>query len=103
LATQNKVTVNCDNRTVKLVSPSGKEVVTKLYLPKLEEGACHYLSVDDKEANPIEDIRIMSKFPDVFPEELPGMPPERKVKFAIELILGTAPISKRAYRVSRPE
>jgi hypothetical protein len=45
----------------------------------------------------------VSEFPDVFPEELPGMPPERKVEFAIELILGTAPISKRAYRVSGPE
>jgi hypothetical protein len=39
----------------------------------------------------------------VFPEELPGMPPERKVEFAIELIPGTTPISKRAYRVSEPE
>jgi hypothetical protein len=45
----------------------------------------------------------VSEFPDVFPEELPGMPPERKVEFAIELILGTAPIFKRAYRVSGPE
>jgi hypothetical protein len=61
------------------------------------------LSVDDKESNPIEAIRIVSEFPDVFPEELPGMPPERKVEFAIELIPGTAPISKRAYRVSGPE
>jgi hypothetical protein len=85
------------------VSPSGKEVVTKMYLPKLEEGACHHLSVDDKESNPIEEIRIVLEFPDVFPEELPGMPPKRKVEFAIELILGTAPISKRAYRVSGPE
>jgi hypothetical protein len=74
-----------------LVSPFGKEVVTKLYLPELEEGACHHLSVDDKESNPIEAIRIVSEFPDVFPEELPGMPPERKVEFTIELILGTAP------------
>jgi hypothetical protein len=39
----------------------------------------------------------------VFLEDLPGMPPERKVEFAIELILGTALISKRAYRVSGPE
>jgi hypothetical protein len=39
----------------------------------------------------------------VFPEDLPGMPPERKVEFAIELIPGTTPISKRAYRVSRLE
>jgi hypothetical protein len=72
-------------------------------LPELEEGAYHYLSVDDKEANPIENIRIMSEFPDVFPEELPGMPHERKVEFAIELIPGIAPISMRSYRVSRPE
>jgi hypothetical protein len=99
---RNKATVSCDKRTIKLVSPTGKEVVTELYLPELE-GACHYLSVANKEANPIEDIRIMSEFPDVFPEELPGMPHERKVEFAIELILGTAPISKRAYRVSGPE
>jgi hypothetical protein len=99
---RNQATVSCDKRTVKLVSPSGKEVVTKLYLPELE-GACHHLSVDDKESNPVEAIRIVSEFPDVFPEELPGMSPERKVEFAIELIPGTAPISKRAYRVSRPE
>jgi hypothetical protein len=74
---RNKATVSCDKRTVKLVSPSGKEVVTILYLHELEEGAYHHLSVDDKEANPIEDIRIVSEFPNVFPEELLGMPPER--------------------------
>jgi hypothetical protein len=96
---RNQATVSCDKRTVKLVSPSGKEAVTKLYLPELEEGACHHLSVGDKESNPIEAIRIVSEFPDVFPKELPGMPPERKVEFAIELILGTTLISKRAYRV----
>jgi hypothetical protein len=83
-----------------LVSPSRKVVITKLYLPELEEGACHHLSVDDKESNPIEAITIVSEFPVVFPKELPGMPLERKVEFAIELIPGTAPISKRAYRVS---
>jgi hypothetical protein len=36
----------------------------------------------------------------VFLEDLPDMPPERKVEFAIELIPSTTPISKRAYRVS---
>jgi hypothetical protein len=97
---RNQATVSCDKRTVKLVSPSGKEVVTKLYLPELEEEAYHHLSVDDNESNPIEAIRIVLEFLDVFPEELPGMPPERKVEFAIEIIPGTAPISRRAYRVS---
>jgi hypothetical protein len=46
---------------------------------------------------------VVSEFPDVFPKDLPGMPPERKVEFAIELLSGTAPIFKRAYRVSGPE
>jgi hypothetical protein len=100
---KNQAIVSCDKRTVKLLSPSGKEVVTKLYLPELEEGACHHLSVDDMESNPIEAISIVSEFPDVFPEELPGMPPESKAEFSIELIPGTALFSKRAYQVSGPE
>jgi hypothetical protein len=99
---RNLATVRCDKRTVKLWSPSGKEVVTELFMPELE-GPCHQLYVDGKEANLIDEIRIVSEFPDVFPEELPGMPLERKVEFAIELIPGTVPISKRAYRVSEPE
>jgi hypothetical protein len=45
----------------------------------------------------------VSEFSDVFPKDLPGMPPERKVEFAIELIPGTVPISKRDYKVSGPE
>jgi hypothetical protein len=96
---RNQATFSCDKRTVKLVSPPRKEVVTELFMHDLE-GACYHLSVDGKEANLLEDIRIVSEFPDVFLEELPGMPPERKVEFAIELIPGTAPISKRAYVVS---
>jgi hypothetical protein len=40
---------------------------------------------------------------DVFPEELPGMPPERGVEFYIDLIRGTAPIAKRPYRMAPTE
>ncbi|WVZ89222.1 hypothetical protein U9M48_035650 [Paspalum notatum var. saurae] len=39
----------------------------------------------------------------MFPEELPGLPPERDVEFRIELILGTTPISKRPYRMALDE
>jgi hypothetical protein len=72
-------------------------------MPDLEARACHHMSVDGKEANLLEAIRVVSEFPNVFPEDLPGMPPERKVEFAIELELGITPISKRAYRLSGPE
>jgi hypothetical protein len=61
------------------------------------------MAIDSKEPDSLETIKVVSEFPEVFPEDLPGMPPERKVEFAIELLPGTAPIFKRAYRVSGPE
>jgi hypothetical protein len=39
----------------------------------------------------------------VFPEELPGMPPDRDIKFIIELLPRTAPIAKRPYRMGVDE
>jgi hypothetical protein len=47
----------------------------------------------------IQDIPVVCEFPDVFPEDLPGLPPERDVEFVIELKPGTAPISRRSYRM----
>jgi hypothetical protein len=61
------------------------------------------MAIGSNEADPLETIKVVPEFSDVFPKYLPGMPPERKVEFAIELLPGTAPISKRAYRVSGPE
>jgi hypothetical protein len=95
--------ISCDKTTIKLVSPLGEEVVTELALPEPRKGGCHHMAIDSNEADPLETIKVVSKFPDVFSIDLLGMPPERKVEFAIELLPGTAPISKRAYRVSRPE
>ena len=39
----------------------------------------------------IEDIPVVREFPDVFPEELPGLPPDREIEFSIDLAPGTAP------------
>jgi hypothetical protein len=47
----------------------------------------------------IYDIPVVCEFPDVFPNDLPGLPPDRDVEFVIELKPGTAPISRRAYRM----
>jgi hypothetical protein len=94
---------SCDKRIIKLVSPLGEEVVAELISPEPRKGDCHQMAIDSKEPDSLEIIKVVSEFPDVFPEDLPGMPPERKVEFAIELLPSTAPISKRAYRVSGPE
>jgi hypothetical protein len=95
--------ISCDRRIIKLVSPLGEEVVAELISPEPRKGGCHQMAIDNKEPDSLEIIKVVSKFPDVFPEDIPGMPPERKVEFAIELLPGIAPISKRAYRVSGPE
>jgi hypothetical protein len=50
-----------------------------------------------------DNIRVVKDFPDVFLEELPGMPPDREVEFVIDLLTGTPPISKRSYRMSVEE
>jgi hypothetical protein len=46
------------------------------------------------------DIKIISEYPDVFPEELSGMPPDCEIEFVIELLPGIAPIFKRPYRMA---
>nr|GFB71991.1 RNA-directed DNA polymerase homolog [Tanacetum cinerariifolium] len=43
---------------------------------------------------------VVRDYSDVFPKELPGIPPERKVEFGIELVLGTQSISKAPYRMA---
>ena len=52
------------------------------------------------EARPTDSIRVVSEFPNVFPDDLPGMPPERDIEFSIDLLPGTAPIAKRPYRMA---
>ena len=46
-----------------------------------------------------EEVPIVKDFPDVFPEVLPGMPPDRDIEFLIELFPGKGPISERPYRM----
>ena len=48
----------------------------------------------------LSDVRVVYKFPDVFPEELPGLPPDREIEFEIELLPGTVPISKAPYQMA---
>ena len=48
----------------------------------------------------LEDISVIKEFPDVFLEELPGLPPEREVNLTIEVLHGMTPISKVPYRMT---
>jgi hypothetical protein len=55
--------------------------------------------VNHLEEKSLENIKVVCEYPDVFPEELPGMSPDRDIEFSIELLSRTAPISKRPYRM----
>ncbi|KAJ9544937.1 hypothetical protein OSB04_024644 [Centaurea solstitialis] len=58
--------------------------------------------VVDKKAKEkqIQDIPVVREFPEVFPEELPGLPPQRQVEFHIDLVPGAGPIAKSPYRLA---
>ena len=55
------------------------------------------------ETKTLEEVPVVNEYPDVFPEELPGMPPDRDIEFVIDLVPGTAPIAKRPYRMAASE
>ena len=51
----------------------------------------------------MDSVPIVCEYPDVFPEELPGMPPDRDVEFIIDLVPGSGPRAKRPYKMSVDE
>ncbi|GJW98874.1 hypothetical protein Tco_0180682 [Tanacetum coccineum] len=55
---------------------------------------------DKSEEKRLEDVPIVRDFPDVFPEDLPGLPPTRQVEFQIDLVLGAAPVARAPYRLA---
>ncbi|KAJ8758614.1 hypothetical protein K2173_000335 [Erythroxylum novogranatense] len=84
-------------------------VVSAMQAQKLLRKECEaYLafvldSQKDGDKDKLLDIPVVNEFPDVFPEELPGLPPEREVELSIEVMLGTAPISRAPYRMAPTE
>eukprot|EP00253_Pinus_taeda_P017453 PITA_17453 len=61
-----------------------------------------YANSKDKTAS-LNNISVIQEFADVFPEEIPGLPPRRDIDFTIELVPGVAPVSRAPYRMSVPE
>ncbi|GJW39992.1 putative reverse transcriptase domain-containing protein [Tanacetum coccineum] len=58
---------------------------------------------DKSEERRLEDVPIVREFPEVFPEELPGLPPTRQVEFQIDLVPGAAPVARAPYRLAPAE
>jgi hypothetical protein len=71
----------------------------------LRQGCRLYVveAVNERKGPSLDQYPVLSEFQDVFPNELPGLPPERELDFTIELKPGAEPISKTLYRMTAPE
>jgi hypothetical protein len=115
--TQYRVVISYFWKTVSLPAPSGREVVFLGSTPKYtlslsqllpdrrtrKSGNLFSMMVESEAALRVQDIRVVCDYVDVFPAELPGIPPERDASFEIKLISGTQPIYNAPYRMAPKE
>ncbi|XP_022958237.1 uncharacterized protein LOC111459523 isoform X1 [Cucurbita moschata] len=117
---ENHALIDCETQIVTLRLSSGDSftyegatskrtlsVVTALKARKMIcGGASAFLvsvTLDCSNEQTVSSVHIVREFTDVFPKDLPSLPPVREVDFGINLELGTAPISKAPYRMARAE
>ncbi|XP_059072376.1 uncharacterized protein LOC131873566 [Cryptomeria japonica] len=118
--TEHKAIVNCEDKLVECSDDLGNQVkiqgdtnplqlrqISAMQLKQAERKGCEIYSMhikDLREDNTGLDTHpIIREFQDVFPEELPGMPPKREFDFTIDLHPGTKPQSKAPYRMATME
>nr|AAQ56531.1 putative polyprotein [Oryza sativa Japonica Group] len=87
--------IDCANRKVTLTSNDGRVVTVHALSSESLRSRLNQIT--------LEEIPIVREYPDVFPDDLPGMPPKRDIEFRIDLVPGTTPIHKRPYRMAANE
>jgi hypothetical protein len=111
--------VRCASKTIEVHSPSGRRLIiqgerrVEAKLCTLVEatkymlnGGKSYLAyvVNTTLTAPVlSEVPVVNEYPDVFPDDLPGLPPEREVEFRIELIPEARPVAKAPYRLAPTE
>ena len=112
--------VDCRMKRVTLRTPSGEEVTfindrsnhlsnvisASTARTMVRKGCEAYLAyvIDTKKVEPsLSDFPTISDYPDVFPEELPGLPPRREIEFAINVVQVATPTSITPYRMALVE
>jgi hypothetical protein len=115
---QYQAIISCFMQTISLHAPSGRDVILvgsamKYSLSLLyhlfparwmrKSGILFFMVQDDEAELHLEDIRVVCDYPDVFPLELPGIPPIWNAVFEIKLVPGTQPIYKSPYQMAPKE
>ena len=116
----NKAQMDCFTKTVTLQGPNGKKIVfrgERNVIPNciisamtarkmLKKGCEAYLAyvLETKMGGiQVSNVPIVREFPDVFPDELSGVPPKREVEVTIDVLPGTSPIAQSPYRMAPAE
>jgi hypothetical protein len=95
---QHQGVIDCAKKTITMTSSTG--IVVKHVSEKPPQTTQCHKSISGPT---LDQVPIVCEYPDVFPDELPGMPPDRDIEFIIELIPGTGPIVQRPYRMNPVE
>ncbi|GKF39107.1 hypothetical protein Tco_0119168 [Tanacetum coccineum] len=95
-----KAKIICHEKVVRIPLPDGK--VLRVLRERPEEKARFLMGAKagDKKQ---EEIVVVRDFPEVFPDDLSGLPPIREIEFRIELIPGETPVAKSPYRLTHSE
>jgi hypothetical protein len=95
-----KVLIDCAKKSVKMTTPEGKEMKFITEPVVTAKGVANCVKANQLDASQGLKVTVVNEFSDVFPEELPGMPPDRDIEFVIELKPDTTPIYKTPYRMA---
>jgi len=104
------VSINCLTKSITFAKPvdelGGKFLTAEQVKKSLDSEACvlmMFASLKESSEKGVGDLPVVQEFPEVFPDDITELPPEREVEFAIDLVPGTSPISIALYRMSASE
>jgi hypothetical protein len=100
---KHKALIECAKTSVKLTIPDGKEMEFVTEPVVTAKGVANHVNVNQLDASERSEVPVVNEFLDVFPRDLPSMPPDRDIEFVIELKPGTTPIYKNPFRMTTPE
>ncbi|GKC84096.1 putative reverse transcriptase domain-containing protein [Tanacetum coccineum] len=95
-----RAVIDCYEKIVRIPLPNGEILEVQGERPEKDPGSLACIKADEKK---LDDIRVVRDFPEVFPDDLSGLPPVREIEFRIDLIPGASPVVKSPYRLAPSE
>ncbi|KAI3754879.1 hypothetical protein L1987_54671 [Smallanthus sonchifolius] len=112
--TANEAQIICKRKIIRLKAPDGSKVEVfgdrdapmpnvismikaAYYLRRGCEAYLVYVIDECKEVKELGDVPVVREYPEVFPEDLPGIPPDREIEFRIDLVPDAQPVAKAPY------